>query len=501
MQDLFGPIVVGAGFGVQQPTNTVSNVSGVGVQRRFESGVTDRLNQAHWELADVNTGTINDSLTYDLELIQRRATWESLNNATVEGAIETYATDVVGADGPGLQMLTDDDRFNAAIEENWADWCENCDATHDFALVDLLHGWVSQLWTSGEFLSQELNSMPTGGRRGLDNYKILDLGADRLDYQTPINGSVVCGVEVNKIGRPVAYWINDPGHTQGRQRIEAKYIVHAFRRRFAGQQRGIPLLASSLQPVADVRDYDAQVLDAARIAADNAYWMVADHVDAPFLDITAGTESTTKRRTGKYAPAGWRPHAMEARHPVANYVDFRSERQRELGQPAQMPLLVLKQDAGRHSFSSARFDSLRYDRSIKRVQSWLVRRALDRFLLRVIEFSRMLGKAPRFSGRLDWAFTWTRPPSIDPEREALAERILMENGTLAYSQACANHGLRADQTIQVRQRDNQALEAAGLPPILGAIPTTFLPENDPFDGQEDMQQQGTPSHEQTSSTI
>lgn len=103
----------------------------------------------------------------------------------------------------------------------------------------------------------------------------------------------------------------------------------------------------------------------------------------------------------------------------------------------------------------------------------------------------MLNRLPRYVGRLDWDWTWTRPPSIDPERDALAERILMENGTLAYSQACAARGQRPDQTIQLRQRDNAALEAAGLPPILGSIPTTYIPENDPMSDTQGDSSDGT----------
>jgi capsid protein len=62
---------------------------------------------------------------------------------------------------------------------------------------------------------------------------------------------------------------------------------------------------------------------------------------------------------------------------------------------------------------------------------------------------------------------------VDNLKDATAERIKLENGTLALSEAIAADGRRPEETLRIRSRDNSALVAAGLPPILGAIPTTM----------------------------
>jgi capsid protein len=47
---------------------------------------------------------------------------------------------------------------------------------------------------------------------------------------------------------------------------------------------------------------------------------------------------------------------------------------------------------------------------------------------------------------------------------------------LALSEAIAADGRRPEETLRIRSRDNQALVKAGLPPLVGAVPTQLTPE-------------------------
>jgi hypothetical protein len=98
-------------------------------------------------------------------------------------------------------------------------------------------------------------------------------------------------------------------------------------------------------------------------------------------------------------------------------------------------------------------------------------------LYRLIAVERLRGNlrrdVPKSGMRLRWA--WPRPPSNDPFKEAMAERIRMENGTMSFSEAVGAHGGRTDVLIEQRRRDNEDLQAANLPPIIGEIPTSFDP--------------------------
>lgn len=494
-----GVFLVGAGFGGQDPSGYPdTNVSGVA--RLFEAAKLDRLNEAHW--ADVSSQPINDELRFDLDTIQRRAVYEAINNPLIEAAIETHATDVCGEHGPSLQMLTGKTKFDNAIEQLWSDWCESAEYQHGLALVDLLQGWVGQLWYHGEFLCQDII-----GKNSAD-FKVLDLGADRLDIYHP-DEKIVMGVEINATGQPVAYHITDPGKL-GRgglrsltRRVPADLITHGFRRRFAGQLRGIPIMASGLPNAADLRDYKTSVMDAARAAADQAIWFVSDHPDAPYTPWAPSERWNWQRRTARQAAPGWKPMQIDARQPTAQYKDFREEEERDLVLASQMPLMILRKDSSKHNLSSARFDGVRYTRSIMRLQAWFNRRALAFFLDRVITLARLDGTlrmdAPKTGMKLRWS--WPKPPSNDPVKDRMAERLGLENGTLSYSQALGDQGLRTDQIIEQRAKDNAALLAAGLSPLIGPIPTKFNPAVLPWvDDQEDDQEDSTSSPTDTQET-
>lgn len=490
-----GVFLVGSCFSGSSQSSDVNPGDVSGVARLWDSAQTDRLNEAHWQY--VSDQPINDDLTCDLQTLQRRSVHESINNPLIEAAIETHATDIAGDNGPSLQMTTGNRTFDNAIEKLWSDWTEHCEYQHGLALVDLIDGWVGQLWYHGEFLTQDKIG------RTANDYKILDIGADRLDLYNP-SSRLVMGVEVDTDGRPIAYHITNPSENGGRtgvKRVPVQFINHGFRRRFAGQLRGIPYLASGLQTNADLRDYESQVMDAARAAADQAIWFVADHPDAPYTPFTPESRWNYGRRQARQAAPGWKPLQMQAHQPSAQYKDYRKEKERDVVIAAQMPLMILRKDSSEHNLSSARYDGVRYTRSITKIQSWFSRRALNRALERLIMLARLDGTlrvdTPEAGMKLRWA--WPKPPSNDPVKDRMAERLGLENGTLSYSEALGNVGLRTDQTIAQRVRDNADLAAAGLPQFMGPVPTVFQAPPLPWIEDDQEQDVNAPDEEDSES--
>lgn len=448
--------------------------SGRDVSRAWEAAETNRLNSAHW--SNVSDDLLGDFKT-DLPEIQRRTRHESINNPLFDGAIETHQTNVVSSKGPALQVLTADNEFNQQIESIWAAWSEECEYQDGLSLVDLLEGWVAQWMIYGEIFCREIIG------QSVAEYKLFDLGAEALDT-TLLAKNVHSGVEVDESGRVIAYRIADPSNVANKATIPATLALHAYRRRFAQQRRGYPGFASALEPAAQLRDYDSAVDDAARAAADTAIFFVSNHPDAEFV---APTETTLpwKRRVRQYIRPGWDVRQLQAHQPAANYVEFRHERQTDVGGAVEMPFMILRKDASRHNMSSARFDGSRYAKAVERLQARIERRILTpivRRLVRIAQFEGVLPPTPtdprwesiRFEFPnvvLPIAFTWPKPPPVDQLKDATAERLRLENGTLSLTEAIAADGRRPEETLRLRARDNAALVALGLPPILGAVPS------------------------------
>lgn len=447
--------------------------------RHWEGAQTDRLNFSHWENASDNPVA---DLRTDLVELQRRVRHESINNPVLDSAIETQQTNVVSARGPALQVLTDDQKFNDAVEALYGEWSRHCEYADSLSMVDLLDGWVAQYMIYGAAFCREMIG------RSVSQYKIFDMGPEALDTNK-LGKNLHSGVEVNESGQVIAYHIYDPANPMNKDTLPADLCLHLYRRRFAMQRRGYPGFASVLQPAADLRDYDDQVQDAARAAADHAVFFYSDHPDAEFVEPEEKV-LPYKRRVRQYIRPGWKLAQLDARQPAATYRDFRKEKQTDIANVLEMPWMILRKDASNHNMSSARFDGSRYAKAVERIQAKLERRMLTlivRRLVRIAQYTGVLPPTPRKSELdalafefpnvlLPIAWTWPKPPPVDQLKDAMAERIKLENGTLAWSEAIAADGRRPEETLRIRSRDNEALVNAGLPPLVGAVPTQFTPE-------------------------
>jgi len=86
----------------------------------FDSAKTTHENRRHWSAADGLSADAAASAAVRRTL-RNRARYEVANNSYARGIVLTLANDTIGT-GPRLQMLTDDDDTNRAIEREFACW-------------------------------------------------------------------------------------------------------------------------------------------------------------------------------------------------------------------------------------------------------------------------------------------------------------------------------------------------------------------------------------------
>jgi capsid protein len=447
--------------------------------RAWEAAHSDRLNAAHWEMA--STDTMSDMRT-DLPELYRRARHESINNAVLDGAIETQATNAAGSQGPALQILTHDAAWNEKAERIFSAWAAHCEHAEGLSLADLVDSWVQQHEIYGAIFAREYIG------RTLRDYKIEDIGPESLDTQRS-GKNIFAGVELDETGVVTAYHTADPISKGKPQRLPAEYCIHFYRRRFAMQRRGFARMASALPDAADIRDYDNQMSDAARAQADYAIYLVSKESPAELSTPTANT-MPVQRRVLRYIRPGWEPKFPSATMPATQYPQYRKERHTDIANAMEMPWMIFRKDASNHNMSSARFDAARYAEAVRRFQAKFGRVVLNRIALRVIRLAQLFGlldPTPIKPGMeeivavfpesaIPMAWTWPRPPAVDPAKEAMAQRVELENRTLAWSEAVSAAGRRPEETLRMLQRDNAAFIAAGLPPMIGPIPTEIPPE-------------------------
>lgn len=447
--------------------------------RRWDAARTDRHNSAHW--ARVTGQPLNADLAGSLRALRARCCYEASNNTILEGLIHTHTDDVVGPVGPQLQILSDSPDYNAAAQDLWEQWWtpsigrELPDAAGQLTGPELLRQNVWLWWTKGEHLWQ-ITSAPGVSQSDL-SLRIQAIDPDRLDT-SPANvgdDNVALGVRRSKTGKPIGYQIANEQNVGAFRLLGTSYrdysadeIIHQFEQVEPGQVRGFPWAASSLQTCADLRDFDRQVMDAARLAASQGVLWYTDHPDSVYFEVQESVDfERNQERTG---PPGWKPMMVESKQPQANYVAFRTERMREMGRARSVPLMKILLGSEKHNFSSARMDILNYQRALESLQRWTERTTLDRVLAAVLREGSLLRRGGRFvlppRPATVWAvWHWQKQPSVDPVREANARTIEMANGTLPYAVACAEAGRHEDDVIASRAATDEKLVAAGLPKV------------------------------------
>ena len=449
--------------------------------RRWEAAQTDRLNAAQWSKA--KSGSINADSYKDLPTLRARAAYEAANNPILTGVIETHKTSIVGPDGPTLQALTEDTRFAGEFEGIWRDWFALPDYQRQLSGAEMLRQAINMFWVAGEHLFRLVNDKSAPGIQ----LRLVSIHARRLS--TPIahvgKGRIINqGVEMDSGGRRLAYHlvreeiIGDGGMTTGFHwdRITANNILHLYDKGEPDQVRGVPWLTSTLQAAADLRAYDNEVLDAARMAADFAAVMFTNSPDLEAKNY-GGDTVEIERRTISTLPPGWEVQQLNPNQPATNYKEYRNERMREIGRPVDMPLMMVNLDSQAHNYSSARFDGQLFNRGVRYRQGWLGKNVLNVLagqVAREANLARMLGPVP---DDLVLSWTWPVPPHVDPVKEATAEKIrLTQNHTLTFTAACAAHGLDPEVVIAQLKKEKEAFKAAGLDELIDIFyPTKAAP--------------------------
>jgi len=431
--------------------------------RYWEAAETTRLNEAHWLLAADES--INVWLAAQLPTIRGRLCYEAKNNPTFLGMIATHAADIVGPDGPELQVQSDDDDYNEALERVWQDWFYAPTHRDNISGAAMLKLWVKSLHKTGAILAQLFTDRFAEGPVRM---RLRPMSPRRLGTPAELAGNprVFMGVEYDADARPLRYWIQrqiglGTSYTLAQyDPIPAELIVHEYLWEEEDQGAGIPWLSPSLQPAADLRDYDDQVQDAARQMADQSALLYNTRPDATLFEVPEQT--TVQRRTIKMAPPGWQPFVYPATQPPVQYPDYRGERHTDIGRPIGMPRLLVRADASKHSWASARMDIQPYARAVSCLQNWLsgserstgVLNRLVREVEREARFSVPELRRRPPTVRLHW--TWPELPPIEPDKQARADATSLANRTRTLTEILAGRKKTLESHVEEIRREEAA---------------------------------------------
>lgn len=448
--------------------------------RRWDGAATHRLNKA--QFSGVTGRTINEDLVSSLRTLIDRCSYVATTSGTIEGMIDTNCIDIIGEDGPSLQVLprrpigmTDKQLqqfsdYCVEAEEYLEDWAEFCDYNETMSFAEMLELDVYAWWTTGNAFTQELRATEQS-QKGAGSIRLHPIHAQRVlhnfHYTNDAGNRVVLGMQRDKHGKPLEYYVqeaNEFGSFSGSMDfspVPAREMLHDFKSKEPGQFAGVPLLASSLADIGDESQFSKLTIEAAKIAATQGIIFEDKFSDSPTVKGKANGGSY-KTKLGAalltHAPKGTEAKQIDPKHPSSRFVEFKNEQWRSIGRPSQMPLMISRLNASGLSYAAARIEAQLYQRAVRRNQARL-RRKYSPTLMNVLREAELARRIPMRPVPVAIGASWARLPHVDPAKESKAREIDLKTMSKSLIDIWAEEGKRPHVQAEKLRRTCQVLDS------------------------------------------
>lgn len=453
------------------------------LQASYDTLAKTPENYRHWQWIDYRAA--DSSLNPEVRIaIRAQARYElQENNCYGHGLANTLVTDTIGT-GPRLQVIDFTLEENQRIEQAFHNWMNAVGLTEKLATLRMAK------LIDGEAVARFITNIQLEDPVSLDLQLI---EADQLrspNFEHILSENYVDGVRLDRFGNPVAYDIlrHHPGanyyttaDTFAYDTYSASQIIHVFRPNRPGQHRGVSEFAPALPLFAFLRRFTLATVAAAETAASVSQVITTDAPIPEELEDEYAASTFEKymeaipvdRNSATVLPNQWRLDQLQPEHPTTTYPMFKRELVAEIGRVVGIPANIALADSGESNYSSARFDHLGYERTIKKEQNYFNRMVLDRIfsqwlieaaltgVLRAGIRNKVLRYADEYGSRglansIGHAWHWDGLRDADQQNAAQAERLKMQNGTTHRARAYAEQGL------DVEVEDAKAAESLGM---------------------------------------
>lgn len=224
------------------------------------------------------------------------------NNAFAKRAKQIVFTNIVGA-GIRAKIKGTTPKEDKKVKDTWRKWAETTECDYDgkqtlYGMQSIVMGAVFE---SGECLARKRY---VNDKNSLLPVKIQVVEADLLDHnrnypygtnlsETNPGGYIIQGIEFDKNGRLVAYWLFDRhpydlvSTNITSHRVESSEIMHIYEIERPGQVRGVSSIAPVMLKVKHFDDYEYTELLRQKVAACYSVF-ITDEADDGTGSLTEG---------------------------------------------------------------------------------------------------------------------------------------------------------------------------------------------------------------------
>jgi lambda family phage portal protein len=396
------------------------------------------------------------------------------NNPYASRALDILVANAVGT-GIVPKPKTKNKKVNAQILDLFDEWETQCDAEGQSDFYALQAMATRAVIESGSVFHRLIVNQD----KTMDvPLTIKTLESDFLDRSRNYykdDADTVSGIELDKYGRRLAYWMfpRHPGDTgwaytksgAASQRVEAYWILHTYKKDRPGQIDGVPFYSSVIMKLQDLGDYDEAELVRKKIEACFAAFVTRpEGPDGPGIapDSANSPDSNGNRlealepgiieylKEGETVSFGT-PSAM------GGYAEYLKCQLHAVAAGIGVTYEQLTSDLSNVNYSSYRAGLIEFRRMIEFLR-WNV--IIPMFCIpvwrRFIDTAALKGKLPPTQYDVDW--TAPKFGTVDPMKDTLADIKAVRSGLKTLPEAIIENGYDPDRQLDEIAESNKRLD-------------------------------------------
>jgi lambda family phage portal protein len=290
------------------------------------------------------------------------------------------------------------------------------------------------------------------------------------------------GVELNGIGRPVAYHLHEQ-HPNGNLanasarivRVPAGDILHVYTTERPEQHRGIPWMHTAMLRLENLGKFERAALTAARKGAQSlGFFQSPDGEPPPGEEVDEAGNQIHTSVEGEFdtLPPGYQFQQFDSKYPSDIYGTFVKDCLRSISSGLGVAYNGLANDLEGVNFSSIRAGVLEERDVWMTLQTWMSEHVLTpifREWLSMALLSGRLGTLPAMKFEKFVAHSWQprRWPWVDPRADMEAKLMAIRAGLDTRRDVAAEQGKDFDDVAEQLKAENELLASLGVESDLG----------------------------------
>uniref|UniRef100_A0A6M3M268 Putative portal protein n=1 Tax=viral metagenome TaxID=1070528 RepID=A0A6M3M268_9ZZZZ len=452
-----------------------------------------------------NTGRLQDDwgTSYATPTSNFKGQWKNIiaraissfdNNPHTKAILNTLTSNVIGhglRPQPRIKNKngTPVEGLNEQLSEGWKRYNDQWDSTGRNTHYEMQKVRFGEIFRTGSTITNRVKA-PKDNYLSIQNQVVnvlrLDDGHDWTtpNYSEPDAAQTVFGINMDKYGRPLSYWI------QGIDKpISARYMKLHFKQEVAEQYIGVSWLTPALKYLWANESLIKDKLIASRIQAMIGLF-VPDSMMTRLIKQQKNSDDQIEMKSGKiwYGKMGEKPEVVQADDSVKEVLEpLQSLLLHAIAMTFGISYQSITRDLVKTNMASGKINTNEDRKTYRMVQKWYAKEVCqhdwNEFVFRMFLEGKISGRSISDYMKDPWYYSecqWipTGFDYIDPSREAQADIDLHENNMLTLEKYYGERGIVWTDAVEQLKKEKELLKEAGIDkPIQANEPTAKRKNN------------------------